>query len=382
MKARKLGQQRTAAKQRLKSDIKHAKVVVPEVAPHEREAASFWYRRIATSLLIGNGAGVLAVGGFLGKAEALAVVAPLVYPALAKFLTGVAFGFGSLFISLFWTSGRIDTYVEFYTKMETIGRKIVDPKLAGGKAWINIILPLLLFAQIGFLMASGWYFYTGSTQVVLTVGRVACQVAPTSPFCDERPSFLFSDPRPLPLQAGAQPVRENLTTTPLFVEHERQGRPSFSTLERLSVRGSSPISATMSSYTFRLNAADSVHRKRSCVITIADWFDSSSPPYKRSPLTDRFIAKAKSMTARYQVEPLTFTINLEHGSSSSQVLKWDVADAQLFPMKMDMIESYDVVGIPGDYDGGLLVYATSTFPGGPACLELAGQAGFEISRLN
>jgi hypothetical protein len=371
---------RGTALHKAKRDRKLAELQVPEIAQHEREAAAFWHRRIATSLLIGNGAGVVAVGGFLGKAETVNVAAPIVYPALALFLTGVAFGFVNLFISLIWSASRIDAYVDFFTKMEAIRKQkyVTDEGLT--KNTIFGIATILFCLQFACLLGAGASFYLASAQVVIGLGRIACTTEPSAAFCENKPSFMFEDPVDrYRLNSMSEPISK-FVSKPTFVTHARTDGTNFDTVDRLILRprGTQPTS-TSAEYTFRLVRTGPVHGNISCTINIVDWFISGDSPFTRNPKTAAFLNHAAKQTAQFRLEPQFLSVSIRHVTDNEPdftTLEWDVTDHSLFAVEPQIGGRGDVRGLPDpQYQGGLLLIETPNAQS-KSCLRLGKAAGF------
>lgn len=372
---------RATALNRVRRNRKPTKLTVPEIAQHERDAAAFWHRRIAISLLIGNGAGVLAVGGFLGKAEAISVAAPIVYPALALFLTGVAFGFANLFISLTWSATRIDSYADFFTKVEALRKQkyVTDDGLT--KNTVFGIALLLALLQIACLGGAGAYFYFASAKVVVGLGRIACASEPSADFCSSKPSFIFEDPMSRYGLTSMARDSSRFSAVPTFVDHVRIDDTKFETVDRLILRSTGDRSINASAdYTFRLVRTGGVYGNVSCTINVADWFISSDSPFTRNPKTDAFLKHVSRQTSQFRLEPQFLAMSIRQmsdGAPDFAQLDWDVTNHSLLAVEPQIARRGDVIGVPGlQYKGGLLLMENPNAKAN-SCMELGRAAGFD-----
>lgn len=112
---------------------------LPERGEQERETTSFWFRRVTTAVLLGNGGGIVALASYLSNSENVAEVSALSYPALSSFFSGALLGFFSYTISLITTSMRFDSHMNVFARAVEAARK------AGKKQLLQNTMAFLLF---------------------------------------------------------------------------------------------------------------------------------------------------------------------------------------------------------------------------------------------
>lgn len=170
---------------------------LPEPASYERDAVAFWSRRITLSLAIGNGAGILAISGFISGSENISDAAVFSYDAIAYFLSGLSFSFAAFFISFFWVGFRIDVINDYLEKLEKLkGRQGLHSGFDAIDVWKNrpfiySLSFILGLAQLGIILAAGAFFYLGSASILTGLSNAACQSTLSQAACGRQPKFPF-----------------------------------------------------------------------------------------------------------------------------------------------------------------------------------------------
>lgn len=197
------GPQRNSLKRRIRSaEIKPSRPSslppVPDPAPHERDATAFWFRRFVTSLAIGNGAGLIGLSSYVGGSEDVPSAAAFAFHGFSYFLSGLAFAFASLFISLLWTAFRLDAFGEYFSRFE---KTVNDAKKAGkpielGDAWsarpvVYTFAVIFFLSQIALIISSGGFFYAGSASVLSGIAQAACSKNAGAGTCPYDATFPF-----------------------------------------------------------------------------------------------------------------------------------------------------------------------------------------------
>lgn len=169
----------------------------PKLSPlgdGEREAISWWFRRISTTLALANAGGVVALGSLAGGSESITVAALFAYPAIALFFTGAFYAFASFGLQFVYAFLRLDAIAQ------VDAARIKWRKAKGLPATISL-LPTLIFFAYSCLMAytifsSGMYFYNGAKSITATASAVACSSEGFEVLCRAPVSPLFSPPSP------------------------------------------------------------------------------------------------------------------------------------------------------------------------------------------
>ncbi len=168
---------------------------LPERGDQERETSSFWFRRVTTAILLGNGGGIVALSSYLANASDKPGVAVLAYPALTNFFSGALLGFASYTISLMTASLRFDSHMKVFISAVEVAKK--SGKTASTQYdEVFAFLIMLAILQAVFLAGAGASFYNGSSYILSAIGREACRDSRES-FCIGSPLiFPFVSPRP------------------------------------------------------------------------------------------------------------------------------------------------------------------------------------------
>lgn len=158
---------------------------LPERGDQERETSSFWFRRVTTALLLGNGGGIVTLSSYLANASDKPGVAILAYPALTNFFSGALLGFSSYAISLLIASLRFDSHMNIFSRAAEMARK-AGKTASTQHDGIFVFLILLAGVQTCFLVGAGVSFYNGSSYILSVLGREACK--------DSRERYCYGSP--------------------------------------------------------------------------------------------------------------------------------------------------------------------------------------------
>lgn len=285
----------------------------PEIAPHERDAAAFWARRIATSLAIGNGAGIVALSGFLSNAENLENAAAFTYRSFSFYLSGLAFAFISFFVSLAWASMRLDAAEEYFTKL---GRMADKAKAAGtsldlGDMWkarpiVFGVFIFMFFLQLVVLCFSGLFFYLGSAAIVGGMSELACTSSRGQQVCGIRPTFPFS----LVEDVASDPVVVAVTGN--SSSHGNREQPEH-WVRSLRITPVDPTKSIHDAYFFqwvRLSTTNRYGEFTSCYIEISSFFSGDELSYDRRAVADRLINFSTNDAGTVDVRPAELEVSV------------------------------------------------------------------------
>jgi hypothetical protein len=161
-----------------------------EPAAHERDAIAFWFRRLATTLALGNGAGVLALSGYITNSKHVEAAAIVGYPSLSFFLSGALLSFTSFVLSLIWASFRIEAYTEYFDRLSKL-KHVFDKDQNQLKNAVTIIGVIVFLGQVFAIGSSGWFFYSGCYAIVEGLRNIACVSSSDRAYCDRSASPLF-----------------------------------------------------------------------------------------------------------------------------------------------------------------------------------------------
>jgi hypothetical protein len=169
---------------------------LPERGEQERETSSFWFRRVTTAVLLGNGGGIIALASYLTNATDRAGVATLAFPALTSFFSGALLGFFSYTISLITASMRFDSHMNVFVRASEAARKAGKKTASTQHDGTFAFLIVLAGLQACCLVGAGASFYNGSSYILSSIGREACRDS-TELYCIGSPIiFPFVNPRP------------------------------------------------------------------------------------------------------------------------------------------------------------------------------------------
>lgn len=185
------------------------KTELPERGDQERETSSFWFRRVTTAVLLGNGGGIVALASYLANTPDKTAVAALAYPALASFFSGTVLGFVSYTISLVNASLRFDSHMNLISRAAEIARKAGKKTAATQHDGVFGFLILLAIIQFFCLFGAGISFYKGATYILSFLGKEACKDV-NETYCYGSPIiFPFVNPRSEPSETE-RPLRNIL----------------------------------------------------------------------------------------------------------------------------------------------------------------------------
>lgn len=169
---------------------------LPERGDQERETSSFWFRRVTTAILLGNGGGIVAIASYLTSAADRSSVSILAYPALTSFFSGALLGFFSYTISFITASLRFDSHMNVFSHAVDMARKAGKKTASTQHDGIFAFLIVLSLVQTFCLIGAGASFYNGSSYILSVIGTEACKDSRES-YCFGSPIiFPFVNPRP------------------------------------------------------------------------------------------------------------------------------------------------------------------------------------------
>lgn len=162
------------------------------ISEEERAKNAWWFRQIATTLALGNAGGVVAISGFAGNIENVALGMVVSYPAIPFFFAGAFLAFVSFIVQFGYSFTRMEALAEH-------DRELNEWRLANNiPRSVNLISTAMFFlymaVMIGCLGMSGYYFYKGAASVSYATAAISCVGSQSSSGCRADGAWLFVTP--------------------------------------------------------------------------------------------------------------------------------------------------------------------------------------------
>ncbi|MBU1347135.1 MAG: hypothetical protein KKA16_09310 [Alphaproteobacteria bacterium] len=363
------------------SDLRIQADPLPEIGDRDRETSAFWFRRITTAILLGNGAGVIAIGSYIADGKDNADTLGLAYPAMASFLSGIVLGFICYLTSYISTSMRLEAYVEIINRAAELARNAGKKTATTQHDGMFFFLILLVVAQIFFIIGSGASFYNGSSYVLSVLGQAACSKKQET-YCYGTPIlFPFADPYDPPdLDPDASTATPSRMLTPadftLEASVDGEGRDTAVSRLTLAVPPTHTLVDVTSSDTAQLTASNG----DSCLFR-THWFSNGGTALIRSADIDKIRDRLRSRGySFFATSSQLFAVTMNDvGSKYVTVLNADLnGDTPTVAPGFDRAPISLVPFLIED-DFGLAIYSEANATSGAIeCLRLASDAGFEL----
>lgn len=360
------------------SDLRIQADPLPEAGDRERETSAFWFRRVTTTVLLGNGAGVIALGSYIANGNDNADISRLAYPAMSSFLSGALLGFTCYIISYASTSMRFEAYMTIIERAAKIaknsGKKTVTTQHDG----VFYFLIILVCMQIACLIGSGVSFYKGSVYVLSYLGKSACSQK-VEDYCYGSPLlFPFVDPYDprLPTEDKSAKLPEKSDFT---IQSFSEGVGKETEIARISV--SSPQNFIVKDLVSRTTIQITSKYGRSCLFETS-WFSSGGSillkpkdsillgqhlneiDYHITPAYVRIYAEYTSLNGENNTE--SFDVDLTSGEAKV------ISAAKMPPISLLHFHIGEYIGVASESK--LLSDEEDI-----RCLKLASDAGFALT---
>lgn len=243
---------------------------LPEAGDRERETSAFWFRRVTTTVLLGNGAGVIALGSYIANGNDAADISRLAYPAMASFLSGALLGFTCYIISYASASMRFEAYITIIERAARIAKNAGKKTVITQHDGVFYFLLVLVCIQIVCLIGSGVSFYKGAGYVLSYLGKSACSQN-VEDYCYGSPLlFPLIDPYEpeLPTEGRSVKLPEKSDFT---IQSFSDGIGREAEITRISV--SAPKNFTVKNLFSRTTVQITSKYGRSCLFEIS-WFSN------------------------------------------------------------------------------------------------------------
>ena len=162
------------------------------ISEEERAKNAWWFRQIATTLALGNAGGVVAISGFAGNIENVALGMVVSYPAIPFFFAGAFSAFVSFIVQFGYSFTRMEALAEH-------DRELNEWRAANNiSRSVNLISTgLFLFytaLMVTSLGLSGYYFYKGAASVSYATAAISCVGSASGSGCRADGAWLFVTP--------------------------------------------------------------------------------------------------------------------------------------------------------------------------------------------
>lgn len=162
------------------------------ISEEERAKNAWWFRQIATTLALGNAGGVVAISGFAGNIENVALGMAVSYPSISFFFAGAFLAFISFIVQFAYSFTRMEALAEH-------DRELNEWRSANNiKKSVNLISTTLFIVytvvMIYCLGMSGYYFYRGAASVSYATAAISCVGSPSGSGCRADGAWLFVTP--------------------------------------------------------------------------------------------------------------------------------------------------------------------------------------------
>lgn len=398
-----LGSPRPGAAGREKASI------IGAIEPHEREAAAFWFRRITTTLLVGNGGGVIAVASYLSNAKDTATAAVLAYPALSYFLSGVLVTVCSYTVAMLWSGFRVEAYAKHYAQkleqLRSIEKNRVKPKEGffaelkreWNKAptpaerdvgWFTLSFALLGVVQLGALVGAGWLFYAGASTVIAGAQEMLCRSQPNNEFCRFPPSVIFPARAALPDDS-----EDSADSGPGYMTVARYPVVASAEFEKLDGRSFWPSRITVKRDGVKRYTGGYVevivrltdHRLGDeCFLELGDYTKNRSSPYFVNPALHPLFRHTGSGHGGISLEPVRLDMTMIFDGVDNETHSWsesyDIQNGELSGTQ----QHYDVATrlLPSNFAaGGAYIFTPTGSEVDAECIGMAVQYGFELAEV-